>query len=53
MTDGWTEALTIPPLLFFFKLLHSSTATDKAKKADFFHISQQNICYGYSLEAPR
>ena len=41
------------PIQIYCKFYHKKTESSSDKNSDIFHISAQNIDYGYSLEAPQ
>ena len=52
-----SKQLTRLPKTYLFKYTENFTTKNneyfQMKKSDIFHISAQNIDYGYSLEPPR
>ena len=41
------------PIQIYWKFYNQKRENFQIKKSDIFHISAQNIDYGYSLEPPR
>ena len=41
------------PIQIYWKFYQQKNENFQIKKSDIFHISAQNIDYGYSLEPPR